>query len=479
MKKNFFYFVIPSVIKGALGIFLIVPVTTYYLDPEDFGIAAILGMISGLVVPLSSTGVTWIVSAHYYKISKEERKQLLFNILFLDVALRVFWILFFWFIAKTTLPWIVIDYKPQHFLYFQLSLIAIMLNGIWPTISYFIVLQKKGKAHAILEVGQYLVGTITAIVCLALFKLTTVTLFIVPIVTGIFAFFASFLYMRHDILPKISRRWLMEIYKVGMPTIPSNLFALIVNTIDHYFIQRWITLSQLGIYAHSKNYQGIFTMGTKGFERTFVPVVLETFTRNHNPENLRRMLAIWYGLLGIGGLFVTLFSYEMIDVLTHGKFVASAPLVPIWFMLVFSYSLGMAYSQFIFLQKKTKFLVYSGISIGAVFIGVSALLIYNFGIMGAVTSAVLSNLTIQLSRRVYARKLGCNQIPEKEFITIVAFILGVYIVNVMFAFNFLERVFGFLLLSVLIMYHYGLIEIIKANTKIVFAHVTAWRARSS
>jgi len=52
------------------------------------------------------------------------------------------------------------------------------------------------------------------------------------------------------------------------------------------------------------------------------------------PEILKK----WFGLLGIGGLFFSLFSYEIVNVLTHGKFVGAAYLIPIWFLLLLSFS---------------------------------------------------------------------------------------------------------------------------------------------
>ena len=468
MKKNFVFYLIPSLTRAVLGLFLMVPLTTYYLNPKDFGIAAILSVIAALIAPLSSTGVSWVLSAYFYKVSVEERKELLFSILFLDFVLQFFWATLFVIGAHFLLPLLVKDYEVSYIFYFQLALCGLILNGLWPSISYALVLQKKAGIHAFFEIGQLVAGIISTILCLVVFKLTTVTLFIAPIASGAFVFVGGLWYIRNQIRVRFSRKWLLEIFKIGMPTIPTNLFEVVTNSIDRYFIQRWINLSQLGIYSHSMAYKLMFTMGTKAFSRSFVPEVLQTFSHDRDTAGIKKILTIWHGLLGVGGVFVCLFSYEIIDILTHGKFVAAAPLVPIWFLLALSHTFGIPYSQYLFLLKKTSFLVYSGIGVGAIFIGIMAISVYQFGVLGAVTAAVMSNATIQLSRRIYARKLGCSRIGEKGIIIVATVLMSVYVAEYLFVFNFFLKIAVFFALSIFMARHFMLFETARNNWRKVF-----------
>lgn len=461
----------PSMTRAVLGLFLMVPLTTYYLEPKDFGIAAILSVIAGLIAPLSSTGVSWVLSAYFYKVSAAERKELLFNILFLDFVLQFFWVTLFVIGAHFLLPLLVKDYEVSYIFYFQLALCGLILNGLWPSISYALVLQKKAGIHAFFEMGQLVASIISTILCLVVFKLTTVTLFIAPIASGAFVFVGGLWHIRNQIRVRVSRKWLLEIFKVGMPTIPVNLFEIISNSIDRYFIQRWINLSQLGIYSHSMSYKLMFTMGTKAFIRSFVPEVLQTFSHDRDTADIKKILTIWHGLLGIGGVFVCLFSYEIIDILTHGKFVAAAPLVPIWFLLALSHTFGIPYSQYLYLLKKTSFMVYSGIVVSAIFIGIMAISVYHFGILGAVTSAVISNATIYLSRRIYARKLGCPIIGDKGIIILAIMLLSIYLAHSLLAIDFYWKTIEFLVLTILIARYFTIIEVARNNWRKVFSYI--------
>lgn len=255
----------------------------------------------------------------------------------------------------------------------------------------------------------------------------------------------------------------MEILKVGMPAIPMNFSETISISVDRYFIQKWLNLSHLGIYSHSMSYKQSFSMGTKAFTKIYFPEVVQIVSNKGDPEKLKRIMTVWYGLLGIAGLFVTLFSYEIIDIITHGKFVKAAPLVPLWFLLTFSYSFGRTYSSYLAVLKKTMFMMYTSIGVGAIFTAIAAFLIYQFGIMGAVVAAILSNFTLQLTRRIYSVRLGCAPVAEKEFMLAAGIILSVFFINSAIPFNFAFKSFCFIVCSILIAYRFNLIQLVKTH----------------
>jgi O-antigen/teichoic acid export membrane protein len=429
MKKNFFYYLLPSIIQGALAVIVFVPVTTYYLTPQDFGIVAILTMITGFVAPLVSVGAAWVLSSLYFKLSQKDTKELIFNLIFFDIVFRLCICFVFLLGAPVFLPVIVKNYKPEFLFYFKIALCGVLVNGTWPIVSYIIILRKEGKIFFILQIVPYIVSIVVIVCALSIFKLSTVALFLYPAVIALVSFFASIWYIRKDILFKPSIKWFSQIRKLGMLTIPMNFCEVLTSTIDRFFIQRWINLSQLGIYAHSRQYSQIFAMGPKAFSRTFVPEVLSVFSGKRDDKSLKKILTIWYGILCLTGIFVAFFSRDLVSFLTHNKFTSAGALVPIWFMLTFTHSFGVHFTQYLNVHKKSGFLAISGITVSIVFIAIGAGLIYVWGIVGAVVSAVLGNLTLHLVRRSYARKLDCPSIAEDKIICSIGIVLAIHIFN--------------------------------------------------
>jgi O-antigen/teichoic acid export membrane protein len=463
VKKNFLYYLLPSIIIGSASAFIMVPITTYYLDPKDFGVAAIMNAITMPLGPLSSTGVAWVLSAYYYKIDDAERKIMLFNLLVFDLVLRLFWVVLFWLLAPTLLPVIVKDFQPQYLFFFSLNLITFLLMTFWTSISALIILQQRGSVHALFEVCQWSVGAVTTVVCLVIFRLSTVTLFVGPIFSGIFSFIAGLVYVRKYVTPKMKVKWVSEIVKVGIPSIPTDVADIAKNISDRYFIQRWLNLSLLGIYSHSQSYKNVFLMGGRAFNRTIGPLALEIFSKGADPQRLHRDLKKWYGLLCIGGAFVTFFSHEVVNILTHGKFIAAAPLVPVWYLMLLSFAYGNPYTYFLLAHKRNLFLMYSGIVISVVFVAVTAFSVLQFGIFGATVAIVLSNFAIQASKHIYAKMLGCPTVGDKYFFSAMTLMIATYVAVSFIPLNIYEKAVGFVAVAGIAAWIYGVIDVIISN----------------
>lgn len=451
MNVNFVYYLLPHLAKAVVGMIVVVPLMTYYLNPGDYGVAAILTVIIMVMQALANTGAPFVFYAHYFRIDQLERKILLFNVVISEVLLKSIWAIIFFILAPILLPLVVREYTSEYQLYFQIALLTSVFSGLWPTISTVIMLEKKGKIYAIIELVQQLITVIAAFVFLVVFQLRTVVLFLVPLVVSLFAGMISLWYIRHDLRLCFRFSWIQEIVRRGMlPSIPLAFSDIIAGGFDRYFIQRWRSLFDLGIYTHSRSYQGMFNTGTKSFNRVFIPEILQMFAGQQTPTNIKRMLLIWYTLLGIGGVFLSLFSFEVVNLLTHGKFVAAAPLIPIWFLLPFIYSFGIVYTQYLQFHKKTLFLAHTGLIISALFVGVTALLVYFFNIYGAAIAVVLYSFIIQLAQRWYARKLGCQAMMEREWCKLIGIVVATFTINSIFTLNIVERIIIFLVIIALL-----------------------------
>lgn len=425
MLKNFFYFLLPLLISGVSGI-VMTPIMTYYLDPWDFGIAAIL---SAIMLPLSavaSSGFSIVYAGNYYALESEERKVLIFNFVFFELLLKTCGVLILWFLSPLLLPLVVHGFEPVYLLYFRLVLITFLLQALWPSLSFLIVLQKDGRTHARFEITQWLGGVGATLLTLIVFRRTTLALFVGPFVSAIVSFISCVWYLRSRATARLSRRWLKEMITVGIPSVSVNGFEVVSNTIDRYLLQRWLNLSRLGMYEFSQGFRTIFNLGMKAFNRTYAPLMLESYAKTQESEEAQRFMKGWYGVLAVGGMFTIFFSPEVIDLLTHGKFLAAAPLVPLWVFLVCFQTFGTAYVQFLFYKKSNRTIIPSRIIVGILGIVLSAVLIRFFGMIGAVLGILISNFALQVSYRICARRLGCPMRKERYFVITVALLAILY-----------------------------------------------------
>ena len=440
MKKNFLYYLLPSIIIGGASSLIMVPLTTYYLDPKDFGIAAIINAVTMPLGPLASTGVAWVLSAHYFVIDESQRKIMLFNLLVFDLISRFIWVALFWLLSPWLLPVIIKDFQPQYLFFFRLSLIALFLTTLWSSISALIVLQQRGFVHALFEVGQWLFGAIATVVCLVILRYRTLTLFLAPIASSAFSFFLGLLYVRKYITVKFVKKWLREMLKVGLPSMPTDFSEMARNISDRYFIQRWLNLSVLGLYSHSQSYRNMFIMGHRASMRTLSPIAIEIFSTGGSPQRLDLALKKWYGLLCAGGIFVTFFSREIVTILTHGKFTAAAPLVPIWYLMLFAFTYSYVYTNYLLVKKRNLFIMYMTIFVNICAIAFTGWAVFYFGIMGATVAIVLATLALQVAKKVYAAILGCPEVGDRYFYFGIALMLICYVAEKVVPLNIYEKI---------------------------------------
>jgi len=409
VDRSFLWFLLPTLLQTLIGVGVMVPITTYYLDPADLGTVAILTALAMLVTPLASTGDNWVLSTHWHATPDSGRKELLFNLLLANLGMKTLWVVLFWLLAPVVLPQLIRDYRPEYQQYFGLVLLGLLAGTTWGTLSPLMVIERAPVSHAMNESLQWAAGATMTLVGLSVLKLGVLAMFLAPIAAGLASVLHGFGYAARRVTLRSSLHWSKEIVRSGLPAIPFSLMDVLANSMDRFVIQRWLDLSTLGIYAHSQSYRGMFVTVTKAYSRTMTPTFLELFAGNprQSQRQVEETVSLWYLCVTAGGILVTLFSPEVIHLLTHGKFDQAAALVPIWFLLVCAHSMAIPFTQYLLVVRQNVLLSWSSIAMSLGTIGLVCLATWQFGVIGATGAAVLGAMALQLMRFVLARRFGC------------------------------------------------------------------------
>ena len=85
LKSDFFLYLSPSIVKAGVSLLILVPITTYFLEPEDFGLFALLIALAMPIKVFASAGSRWVIGGNYVNCDDAERGRLLFNIILLFI----------------------------------------------------------------------------------------------------------------------------------------------------------------------------------------------------------------------------------------------------------------------------------------------------------------------------------------------------------------------------------------------------------
>lgn len=428
VDRSFLWFLLPTLLQTLIGVGVMVPITTYYLDPADLGTVAILTALAMLVTPLASTGDNWVLSTHWHATPESGRKELLFNLLLANLGMKTVWVVVFWLLSPSVLPQLIRDYRPEYQQYFGLVLLGLLAGTLWGTLSPLMVIERAPVSHAMNESLQWAAGATTTLVGLSVMKIGVLAMFLAPIAAGLASVLHGFCYAARRVSVRPSLHWGKEIVRSGMPAIPFSLMDVVSNSMDRFVIQRWLDLSALGIYAHSQSYRGIFVTVTKAYSRSMTPTFLELFAGNsaQPPRKVEETVSLWYLCVTAGGILVTLFSPELIHVLTHGKFDHAAALVPIWFLLVFAHSMAIPFTQYLLTVRQNVLLSWSSILMSLGTVGLVCVATWQFGVLGATSAAVFGALALQVMRFMLARRFGCPYGVENGMLWGMGVLLALY-----------------------------------------------------
>lgn len=430
--KNFFNYTSPAFFQAFFSIFVFIPISTYYLEPKDFGLFAIIYTITSPIGPLASSGSTWVLGGNFFKLHSAQKKgELLFNISIIDLVYKSFWVVFFLYISDSLLEIFKIN-NFENIFYLKILLISTWLTVFTPTISHLLVLMSKSKIFAFIENMRWILNLGVSIICLTFFKLGILSLFIGPVISSSIIFFIEISVLFSYGKFNFNKKWIIETFQVSMKSIPSNLMETIAHNSDRYFIQSYLNTAALGIYSHSQVYASFIKFISKGFERISSPLCLNVFSPQNTSESvyedLNKIFNLFLLILLFISFFASLFSYDLINILTHGKFVEASQIMPLWFLLGMCNVFGIPFTLYLVSRKKTTFLMASTIITSFFTIILTFVLTNLYGLYGAVTGILVGNIILHLSRSIYARYIGCRlNIHNNAFLVLVIFLIYYFV----------------------------------------------------
>ena len=376
-------------ILNALTTFLLLPVLTRHLSPEDYGIVAIFNVLVGFVTPFIGLSLQSAVSSKFYSPDcRDIRAYVSACMSVIGVATvivgAVVWFGRGYIEQLTNFPadwvWAVVIAAACQ------SVLAVAL----------VLFQMHGKPirYGALQILQSLLTIGLSLVFVVVIGLgwkgrvwaqLAATVPLAGIVLIFFAF-TGWLVRRQ------SRADMKEALRFGLPLLPHSLASYLTAALDRILLSHMAGVAQTGLYTVGYQIGSVISLSQDAFNQAWVPWLFERLKRN-DPEENRRIVIVSYtfcgGILAVA-LLVGLTAPWYVPILVGPKFAGAAKIV-IWVTLSGAFN-GMykTVGNYLFYTKKTGYLSIAT-TCSAV---VSALLNFYFiprnGAVGAAQSATIT-----------------------------------------------------------------------------------------
>lgn len=371
--------------------FLLLPILTRVLTPADYGTVAMFGIVFSVLGAFTGLSVHGAIGVRYFQLEKKELAEYVgtcvgilvvsSSVIFLVVAVFGSWL------AE-------VSGVPSDWL-----LVAVVLSGFQFLGNIRLSLWQvagEAKRYGAFQITQSLLNAAFSLILIltvgmawegrVLGQTVAVTLF------GVIALG----WLLRDGLLRLPREWRVhsqDALKFGVPLIPHVIGGLLIVAADRFIIVRLLDVAHAGIYMVALQVGQALGLITDSFNKVYAPWLMKNLSKPTEALRLKivRGTYIYFFIVLIIATIFGLLAPLFISFLVGESFRTAGELV-IYIALGFGFS-GCYFmvTNYIFFERKTKFLAYLTFFTGLVNIPLMFILIEKNGITGAGQAFMATN----------------------------------------------------------------------------------------
>jgi len=416
-------------LSKAIG-FLMIPLYTNYLSPQDYGIIEVLTIFLILSNIIIQGGVSAAVFNFYNAYDKEiDKKEIISTVfIFLTTIGFIFLTVLSLFAEKIS---ILLTNTGGYGNYVNLMLISFYFSIVGSVPEIYLLAQKRSVLFTTISLGTLVVDLSMNIYMVAIAKLGIAGILYSSII-GRFLNAACLLII---IIPmvglKLNFSKLKKVLRFAYPIVPAELALFVYSFSDRLFLSHMSDLKSLGLY--SLGYKFAFMISlliVQPFMQIWQQEMYEVKKKADAPNIFGSIYTYLIGAILVVGAVMSILIKDVVSIMASSEYLEAWKVVPI---IAFAYVFRATYLYFkmgMFFQNKTSYLSYATMGGAIVVIILNYLLIPNYKGIGAAlsllgSSAVLAVVSFFVSQRLYRIKI--EVIRLLKLFLIVGTILALYL----------------------------------------------------
>ncbi len=389
-------YVIGDVINGAIP-FLMLPILTKYLSPEDYGKISVFSVIVSIMSIFTGLSVHGAINVNYFKLEKKELQTFISNciiILNVTTVIMILLLLLLYPILKDILEFEI------HWL--LLSVILASAQFLTTINLLLWMVEHKPIPYAFYQISQTIIIT-SLILYYILYLNYDWEGQIIGLAIGTLIFSISsiiFLLKRKYINFKFDLMYIKDALNFGVPLLPHALSGWIKTGSDRLIITALLGASLTGIYTVSYQVGAVMLVLVTGFSKAWSPYIMEKLSSNPSIEekkNIVRLTYKYFVLLLLISFIYIFTSIKLLPLFIGKEFHGSIEYLA-YFVFAFAFQ-GMYFmvGNYLFYTKSTKQLSKISVLTSLIHIILIFTLINFIGIKGvAITTLIVSIINFLL-----------------------------------------------------------------------------------
>jgi O-antigen/teichoic acid export membrane protein len=310
--------------------FLLLPLYTLYLDPQAYGVLAIVTAVNGLLSIVFTLGLTGAVTRFYFEFEDQPAElaefwgSILVCVLLLSTAVGGVLLVF----GETLLRPIIgaVPFWP----YVALGVMAAFFQPFFTV--FLSVLQTRNQAarYALVSLAHFALTTLLTIVLVVVFHQGVLGALQATLAAAAVFFGVSLWLLRKDITPCLRWRHLRPAFAYGLPQIPHAAASQVTATTDRLILNAQVGTATAGVYAVGAMMALVVEVAAQSVNRAYMPLSMAALKSGAAAEleqlrGLGALVVAGFCLLGAG---LGLFARELVWLFASPAFAPAARPAP-------------------------------------------------------------------------------------------------------------------------------------------------------
>lgn len=414
---------ISGIISRFIGIFL-VPVYTRIFTPQDYGAISLVTNLFTLLSIVVILGMDNSVARWYYDDETDEDRKISLNTFLWSCfgAAAFFTILiclFHNFLAQRILK------EPATATILLVTALNLPLTIFTTFTGNVLRIQRRAVATSVFTLVTSLMTIALNIVFVVVLRVGVIGVFYAQIITSAIAvvWTLALFWKLIDFRFFNRQRW-KEMFLFSLPLIPGSVAFWVINLSGVYFIQSFQDAHEVGLYQIGTSLASAMALLTGAFQMAWGPFAFSI----HKQENANRIyaqaLTIYSAITSTSAVLITLFSYEVLSILTTPSYLGASLVAGI---LAYNYliiGLGYIASVGTGIAKNNKMYGFASLASAIVLVILNLIIVPIFGKEGAALATLLSQIIIPIAIFWHAQKI--YPIPYSFKKVLLIFFFGLF-----------------------------------------------------
>ena len=410
LGKDTFIYGIGTVLQRIIG-FILLPFYTRALIPAEYGVLDTLATFTFFISTIFSLGLGGATSRYFFIAENEyEQKKLLYT----SATLRLISFsvpLLFIVIFSSEISILLFSTEKYSFVLLLTGFVLYFSTQQEIQTSIFRLFREPLKFNVV-TIFRAIIYPLTGILFVVVLQWSVLGATLATLITSVISLtFGYFYFVRNKYIRQFSWHWAKKMLNFGYPLIFTSILTWVNSVSDRIFLLHYKDLSEIGLYSIGGSISQPILLINMALSMSSTVIVLSLFNEEKDedkPKTKSLLTKIWHSYLAVAisiALFISIFSYDIIQILTPSQYIGSILVIPfLLFSQIIYYSVDLTGNGMTLKEQSKPYVWIMLIAAGTNF-GLNFYFVPHFGYIGAAITTITSNIIYFILAYYWSQKV--------------------------------------------------------------------------